>query len=135
MDEFTKIALIESENIKRFRKFTDEAMRLIKERFTDDISFVETKAFKSEYTATYETDDYILTITTGIPLKFNIVIREKGTDAIIIKYENEYGKTKGIAYSGLVMKYNLTDFDIDFSHNLYDWKDNVWYKPHEFDVP
>lgn len=135
MDEFTKIALIESENIKRFRKFTDEAMRLIKERFTDDISFVETKAFKSEYTATYETDDYILTITTGIPLKFNIVIREKGTDAIIIKYENEYGKTKGIAYSGLVMKYNLTDFDIDFSHNLYDWKDNVWYKLYEFDVP
>ena len=135
MDEFTKIALIESENIKRFKKFTDEAMRLIKYHFTDFISFAETGSFKSEYTATYETDDYILTITTGIHLKFNIVICEKGTDAIILKYENEYGKTKGIAYSGLVMKYNLTDFDIDFSHNLYDWKDNVWNKPYEFDVP
>ena len=135
MDEFTKIALIESENIKRFKRFTDEAMRLIKYHFTDFISFVETEASKSEYMATYETDNYVLTITTGIPLKFNIVIREKGTDAIILKYENEYGHTKGIAYSGLVLKYNLNDFDIDFFNNLYYWKDNVWNKPYEFDVP
>ena len=122
----------EHENIARFNTFADGAMAIIKKYFTDDISFEEGEGFTS--VATYETDDYILTITLGVPLSFDITVKEKNSDKIVICYKNEFGRCHGGTYIPLVTKYNLGDFDREYTEYMNTWKKTVWNKPYD-DVP
>lgn len=122
----------EHENIVRFNTFAEGAMNIIKKHFTDDISFEEEEGFTS--IATYETDEYLLTVTLGVPLSFNVTVKEKESDKIAICYKNEFGKCHGGTYNPLVTEYNLSDFDREYSAYMITWKQTVWNKPYD-DVP
>jgi hypothetical protein len=122
----------EHENIARFNTFAEGAMEIIKKYFTDDISFEEGEGFTS--TASYETDEYILTVTLGVPLSFIITVKEKNSDKIVICYKNEFGRCHGGANISLVTKYNLGDFDREYTNYMNTWKKTVWTKPYD-DVP